>query len=163
MAPWFRDVRSGVTDYFIPRIFHPGDSIPYPGGYPGLSVKYPGSGYFIPGSHLGSRRQNKRANMAALTEERYQQLLEYLRGSRIGSAVYPSGFSANDKRGLRQQAATFEEKDGVLFHSSQGPKGKSLGRVIVDPAEKTRLIRACHDGIDGGHFGRDKTLSKVML
>ena len=101
--------------------------------------------------------------MAALTEERYQQLLEYLRGSRIGSAVYPSGFSANDKRGLRQQAATFVEKDGVLFHSSQGPKGKSLGRVIVDPAEKTRLIRACHDGIDGGHFGRDKTLSKVML
>ena len=36
--------------------------------------------------------------MASLSEERYQQLLEYLRGSRIGSPVYPLGFSANDKR-----------------------------------------------------------------
>ena len=51
---------------------------------------------------------------------------------------------------------------GERWHSSQGSKGKSLRRVIVDPAEKTRLIRACHDGIDGGHFGRNKTLSKVM-
>ena len=101
--------------------------------------------------------------MAALTEKRYQQLLEYLRGARIGSPVYPFGFSANYKRGLRQQAATFEEKDGLLFHSSHCPKGKSLSRVIVDPAEKTRLIRACHDDIDGGHLGRDKTLSKVLL
>ena len=24
-----------------------------------------------------------------------------------------------------------------------------------------RLIHACHDSLDGGHFGRDKTLSKV--
>lgn len=74
--------------------------------------------------------------------------------------MYPSWFTANDKRGLRQQAATFEEKDGILYHSSQG---KSLRRVIVDQAEKTRLIRACHDGIDGGHFGRDKTMSKVCV
>ena len=73
--------------------------------------------------------------------------------------MYPTGFSANDKRGLRQQAATFEEKDGILYHSLKG----KLRRVIVDPAEKARLIRACHDGIDGGHFGRDKTMSKVML
>ena len=101
--------------------------------------------------------------MASLTEERYQQLLEYMRGSRIGSPVYPLGFSANDKRGLRQLAVKFEEKDGVLFHSSQGSKGKSLRRVIVDPAKKTTLIKACHDGIDGGHFGHDKTLSKIML
>ena len=77
--------------------------------------------------------------------------------------MYPSEFSANNKRGLRQQAATFEEKDGILFHSYQGSKGKSLCHVIVDPAEKARLIKACHDGIDDGHFGRDKTLSKVML
>ena len=24
-------------------------------------------------------------------------------------------------------------------------------------------MSACHDGIDGGHFGRDKTLSKVAF
>ena len=99
--------------------------------------------------------------MASLTEERYKQLVEYLRGSRIGSPVYPPEFHANDKRGLRQQAATFEEKDAILHHSAKGSQGKTLRRVIVDPAEKTRLIRACHDGIDGGHFGRDKTMSKV--
>ena len=97
--------------------------------------------------------------MASVTDERYTQLVEYLRGSKIGSPVYPTGFSANDKRGLRQQPATFEEKDGILYHSRKG----KLRRVIVDPAEKARLIRACHDGIDGGHFGRDKTMSKVML
>ena len=106
---------TGVTDYFIPHIFHPENSIPYPGGYPGLSVKYPGLGHFISGSHLGSCQQNEHENMTALTQERYQQLLEYLRGLRISSPVYHSGFSANDKRGQQQQAATFEEKDGVLF------------------------------------------------
>ena len=97
--------------------------------------------------------------MASVPDERYTQLVEYLRGSNIGSPVYPTGFSANDKRGLRQQAATFEEKDGILYHSLKG----KLRRVIVDSAEKARLIRAFHDGIEGGHFGRDKTMSKVML
>ena len=66
--------------------------------------------------------------MASLTEERYRQLVEYLRGSRVGSPVYPSGFNANDMRGLRQQAATFEEKDGLLYYSSNGSKGKTLRR-----------------------------------
>ena len=37
-------------------LFYPGDSISHPGGYTDLSVKYPGSGYFIPGSHLASTR-----------------------------------------------------------------------------------------------------------
>ena len=27
--------------------------------------------------------------------------------------------------------------------------------------EKERLMQACHDGIDGGHFGRDKIYLKV--
>ena len=75
--------------------------------------------------------------------------------------MYPPEFNANDKRGLRQQAATFEEKDGILYHSAKGSQGKTLRRVIVDLAEKTRLILACHDRIDGGHFGHDKTMSKV--
>ena len=46
----------GVAVHFISRIFYPGDSISHPGGYTDLSVKYPGSGYFIPGSHLASPR-----------------------------------------------------------------------------------------------------------
>ena len=48
--------KAGVAVHFIPRIFYPGDSISHPGGYTDLSVKYPGSGYFIPGSHLASPR-----------------------------------------------------------------------------------------------------------
>ena len=99
---------------------------------------------------------------SVMTEERYKQLVEYLRGARHGSPIYPSDFTSNDKRALRQQAATFDEKDGVLFHSSKGPNGERLlRRVVATDSEKNRLIRACHDGIDGGHFGRDKTLSKV--
>jgi hypothetical protein len=72
--------------------------------------------------------------MASLTEERYQQLVEYLRGSRISSPVYPPEFNANNKCGLRQQAATFEEKDGILYHSSKDSQRKTLRRVMVDPA-----------------------------
>ena len=98
-----------------------------------------------------------------LTEERYEQLVQYLRGLRHGTAIYPPNLTANQKRGLRQQAACFEEKEGVLFHCSKDSETelKRLRRVVVTTTEKNRLIQACHDGIDGGHYGRDKTLSKV--
>ena len=33
--------------------------------------------------------------------------------------------------------------------------------VVVSMREKERLMQAYHDGIDGGHFGRDKTYLKV--
>lgn len=97
-------------------------------------------------------------------EERYQQLISYLRSSKSGCPVYPAGFSVTQKRALRQQAATFEEKDGLLYHvSSDKITGrKNYLRVVIDEAEKKRLLLAIHNGIDGGHFGRDKTLSKVF-
>ena len=92
---------------------------------------------------------------AKLTEERYGQLVDYL-----SKGIYPEGFAKNQRRGLRQQAEIFKVKNGVLFHcSASEPK---LRRVVVSQAEKERLIKACHDGIDGGHFGRDKTTSKVL-
>ena len=34
----------------------------------------------------------------------------------------------------------------------------SLKRVIANEKEKARIIRACHDGVNGG---RDKTRAKV--
>jgi hypothetical protein len=37
----------------------------------------------------------------------------------------------------------------------------SLQRVLVTDRERQRVLEACHSGVDGGHFGRDKTLSKV--
>ena len=98
------------------------------------------------------------------SEERCKQLVDYLQGVKHASHVYPPGFTANEKRAFRQQAAIFEETDGVLFHISKGKDGeKILRRVVANTSEQQRLIRACHDGIDGGHFGRDKTLSKVYM
>ena len=101
--------------------------------------------------------------MALLTEERYKQLVEYLHGARLKESAYPPNFTSNQKRGLRQQAACFEENDGILFHCSKDSKAKRkiLRRVIVTQDEKNRIFRACHDEIDGGHYGRDKTLSKL--
>ena len=52
------------------------------------------------------------------------------------------------------------EKHGVLYYSRVD---QPLRRIIVDRAEKIRVMSACHDGIDGGHFGRDKTMSKVAF
>ena len=37
----------------------------------------------------------------------------------------------------------------------------NLQRVVASRVERTRLIRACHDDIDGSHFGRDKNLNRV--
>ena len=54
--------------------------------------------------------------------------------------------------------------DGVLYHKQVGPTAGviSMQRVVSLKEEWTRLIRACHVGIDtGNHYGRDKTLSKV--
>ena len=54
---------------------------------------------------------------------------------------------------MRQQAQSFEEKDGTLYHVSDG--------VVMSKQEKEISMQACHDGIDGSHFGRDKTYLKV--
>ncbi len=98
-----------------------------------------------------------------LTEERCQQLVKYIRGAQVGQPDHPPTFDKNNKRALRQQATIFEEKDGVLFKKQADKKAGvvMLLRVIPSKAEQSRLIRACHDGIDGSHYDRDKTLSKV--
>ena len=93
--------------------------------------------------------------MASLTEERYQQLVEYLRGSRISSPVYPPEFNANNKCGLRQQAATFGWDTVPLVKRFPEEDSSSCD------GGSGRLIRACDDGIDGGHFGHNQTPSKV--
>ena len=37
----------------------------------------------------------------------------------------------------------------------------NLQLVMASKDERSKLISACHDGIEGSHFGHDKTLSKV--
>ena len=62
--------------------------------------------------------------------------------------AYPSGFSKDAKRALRQQAVAFEECDGVLFHKmvDSAAGTTSLQRVLVMQEEKTRVLTACHSG-----------------
>ena len=36
-------------------------------------------------------------------------------------------------------------------------------RVIVKEEKKKRILQMCHNGIDGMHFGRDKTYGKVII
>ena len=103
--------------------------------------------------------------MAALTKARYDILLNYISGAKLGEAVYPSAASTNEKRFIRQQAPNFEEREGVLFYRALDDDAGVvvLKRVVYDRDEKLRLIKACHHGVDGGHMhlGRDKTTSKV--
>ena len=104
------------------------------------------------------------SSQSDLCEERCQALINYLRGSKAGKPQYPAGFTKNRKRGLRQQATSFKEKDGVLYHKQAGPTGGviNMQRVVSSKEERTRLIRACHVGTDAmNHYRRDKTLSKV--
>ena len=44
------------------------------------------------------------ATSTALTEDRAEVLVQYIRGARAGTPVYPPGFSNDAKRALRQQA-----------------------------------------------------------
>ena len=52
---------------------------------------------------------------------------------------------------------------GLLYHKQAGPTAGVISmQRTVSLKEQTRLIQACHVGIDAGnHYGRDKTLSKV--
>ena len=102
-----------------------------------------------------------------LTEERYKELYSRVpAGARLNAELYPPDFTSNQKRSLlRQQAASFEEKYGILYHSSTHLEAgiKRLRRVVVGEQEQKSIIHACHDGVDGGHYGRNKTLSKVSM
>ena len=75
---------------------------------------------------------------------------------------YPTEFTTNDKRALRQQVASFEVEQGVLYHKATDAQCGTIRRqrVLITTEEKKRIMHACHDGVDGSHFGRYKT-SKV--
>ena len=73
------------------------------------------------------------------------------------NCAYPSGVTANEKRGIRQQATLFEVRYGLLFYKAEDV---CLKRVIAKENEKVRI--ACHDGVDGCHYiETNKTRSKV--
>ena len=101
-----------------------------------------------------------------IDEQRYSVLVEYLTSGRDGdpraSRMCPAGATANEKRGIRQQAAMFVLRDRLLYYRATDAVNEiSLKRVIANEKEKARIIRSCHDGVDGYHYGWDKTRAKV--
>ena len=56
----------------------------------------------------------------------------------------------------------FVLRDRLLYYRATDAMNEiSLKRVIANEKEKARVIRACHDGVDGCHYGSDKTRAKV--
>ena len=102
-----------------------------------------------------------------IDEKRYSVLVDYLTSCKEGSdlrdsRVYPVGATANEKRRIRQQAAMFVLKERLLYYrATDAVNEMCLKGVIANAKEKTKIIRACHDGVDGCHYGRDKTRAKV--
>ena len=64
--------------------------------------------------------------------------------------MYPAGATANEKRGIHQQAAMFVLRERLLYYRATDAVNEiSLKRVIANEKEKAKIIRACHDGVDG--------------
>ena len=101
-----------------------------------------------------------------IDEKRYSVLVDFLTSCKEGdlrdSRVYPAGATANEKRRIHQQAAMFVLKERLLYYRATDAVNEiCLKRVIANAKERTKIIHACHDGVDGCHYGRDKTRAKV--
>ena len=96
-----------------------------------------------------------------IDEKRYSVLVDYLISCKEDdlrdSRVYPVGATANE------QAAMFVLKERLLYYrATDAANGICLKRVIANARREPRLFMpACHDGVDGCHYGRDKTRAKV--
>ena len=69
---------------------------------------------------------------------------------RLHVCMCPAGATANENRGIRQQAATFVLRDRLLYYRATDVVNEiSLKRVIAKEKEEARIIRSCHDGVHG--------------
>ncbi|KAL5518218.1 hypothetical protein EMCRGX_G003909 [Ephydatia muelleri] len=69
--------------------------------------------------------------------------------------IYPPLYNKNERDCLRKRAKSFVVKEGVLFY-----RDKEGGDFqVVTEKNKQNVLEGCELG--GGHFGRDKTLSKI--
>ena len=59
------------------------------------------------------------------------------------------------KRAIRSKAAGFITADGVLF--TRENNSIEPGKEIRDLETRMKILTSCHHGLEGGHFGRDKT------
>ena len=70
------------------------------------------------GTHVIAVRDSVILNGVVTYRRMLQRTSRVPAGGGLNAAVYPPDFTSNPKRGLRQQAASFEEKEGILYHSS---------------------------------------------
>ena len=91
--------------------------------------------------------------MADATWREYEDVYMYLQ-----SNTYHEGYSKSDKRALRQKALPFVVDGGILKHKS----GDKYCRVVVDPAERDRIVESLHaNPVGGSHYGQTATIRKV--
>lgn len=95
------------------------------------------------------------------TEQEYSDILQY----KTGAVKYRAGLTDNEKRNIRDKAGRYiVEKEMLYVQDTDKTVGVSRKRrVIVKEEEKKKILSMCHSGIDGMHFGRDKTYGKVCL
>ena len=98
------------------------------------------------------------------TQEEYDDILRY-KTAVEGRQKYRAGLTENQKRNIRDKASRYKVERQCLYIVEED---KDLGvlkkrRVVVKQDEKERILKMCHSGVDGMHFGRDKTYKKVRF
>ena len=98
------------------------------------------------------------------TQEEYDDILRY-KTAVEGRQKYRAGLTENQKWNIRDKASRYKVEQQCLYIVEED---KDLGvlkrrRVVVKQVEKERILKMCHSGVDGMHFGRDKTYKKVRF
>ena len=95
------------------------------------------------------------------TQQEYEDILLYKNAPAMGK--YREGLDVNQKRNIRDKASRYIVEHNCLYviGDDSGTGLSCKRRVIVNIEEKERILSMCHSGIDGMHFGRDKTYKKV--
>ena len=80
-----------------------------------------------------------------------------------GRQKYRAGLTENQKRNIRDKASRYKVEQQCLYIAEED---EDLGvlkkrRVVVKQDEKERILKMCHSGVDGVHFGRDKTYKNL--
>ena len=69
----------------------------------------------------------------------------------------------NEKRNIRDKASKYIVEKNLLYIQEKDKQSDLIRkrRVIVKEEDKQGILAMCHSGVDGMHFGRDKTYGKV--
>ena len=77
----------------------------------------------------------------------------------LATCAVEKQLTKNERDSLRRRAKQFFVEDGLLYR--KGTK-KNQNLLVIRDSQKQQILEGCHSNkLGGGHFGRDKTLSKV--